>query len=289
MREYPHRSPACQDLSRWPRSSLPPRGRAPPGAGLHRRRLVVAVPAAAARLLRDLGQLAYGASFLFNPYNLQSIALFAAMPLLLGPRPDLRHHRRRHRPVGRLRHGPGRGRHGARDAVADPAIAGPGAGWRACSAPCWSALVPGLINGTLISRLRVPAFIGTLGMYGVARGVGFLAANGTTVPVNNPWLFADGQRQAPGRPDPAGDHGRRWSASCTGRLSQTRFGQYTYAIGGNRIAAVAPGINVRRHTLCCTRSAPPAPVWPARSTPPASRPAPPRRASRCCSTASPPS
>ena len=39
------------------------------------------------------------------------------------------------------------------------------------------------INGTLISRLRVPTFLGTLGKYGVARGVGFLAANGTTVPV----------------------------------------------------------------------------------------------------------
>ena len=34
---------------------------------------------------------------------------------------------------------------------------------------------PGLINGLLIARLRVPAFIGTLGMY-VARGTGFLAA-----------------------------------------------------------------------------------------------------------------
>jgi ribose transport system permease protein len=32
-------------------------------------------------------------------------------------------------------------------------------------------------------------------------------------------------------------------------LSQTRFGQYTYAVGGNRIATIRAGIDVRRHTL----------------------------------------
>ena len=32
-------------------------------------------------------------------------------------------------------------------------------------------------------------------------------------------------------------------------LSQTRFGQYTYAIGGNREAAKRAGINVGRHTI----------------------------------------
>ena len=36
------------------------------------------------------------------------------------------------------------------------------------------AACPGSINGPLISRLRVPPFIGTLGMYGVARGAAFL-------------------------------------------------------------------------------------------------------------------
>ena len=69
-----------------------------------------------------------------------------------------------------------------------------------------AALIPGAINGTLISRLRVPAFIGTLGMYGVARGAGFLTANGTTVPVNNPLPVLAGQRQAAGRADPGRDH-----------------------------------------------------------------------------------
>ena len=83
----------------------------------------------------------------------------------------------------------------------------------------------------------MPAFIGTLGMYGVARGVGFLAANGTTVPVNNPLLFVLGNGKLLGVPVPVVITivlvlAMHWV------LSQTRFGQHTYAIGGNRTAAV---------------------------------------------------
>ena len=110
------------------------------------------------------------------------------------------------------------------------------------------SLIPGLINGWLIAHLRVPAFIGTLGMYGVARGSGFLAAGGTTVPVNNSWLFEMGNGKLLGVPVPV-------IITVVAVLilhyvlSQTRFGQYTYAIGGNRMAAIRSGINVRRHTM----------------------------------------
>ena len=50
-----------------------------PGGGV-----VLAVPAPAAGVLRELGARAYGISFLFNGFNVQSIAMFAAVPLLLG-------------------------------------------------------------------------------------------------------------------------------------------------------------------------------------------------------------
>lgn len=192
-------------------------------------------------------RLAYGISFLVNPFNLQSIALFAALPLLLGLGQtfviiaggiDLS--------VGFVM--------GLASVIMArvmqvltpelPALALP------VGLVCGFlvALVPGLINGTLISRLRVPAFIGTLGMYGVARGTGFLAANGTTVPVNNPFLFEMGSGKWLGVPIPI------WITvalvlAMHWVLSQTRFGQYTYAMGGNRTAAVRSGINVRRHTL----------------------------------------
>jgi ribose transport system permease protein len=110
------------------------------------------------------------------------------------------------------------------------------------------SLVPGTINGLLIARLRVPAFIGTLGMYGVARGAGFLAADGTTVPVNNPWLFEMGNARLLGVPLPVVIT-IAVVLALHYVLSQTRFGQYTYAIGGNRMAALRSGINVRRHTM----------------------------------------
>ena len=94
----------------------------------------------------------------------------------------------------------------------------------------------------------MPAFIGTLGMYGVARGTGFLAADGTTVPVNNPWLFEMGSGKLFGVPIPVVIT-IVVVLALHYVLSQTRFGQYTYAIGGNRVAALRSGINVRRHTM----------------------------------------
>jgi len=107
-----------------------------------------------------------------------------------------------------------------------------------------SCLVPGWVNGFLIARLGVPAFIGTLGMYGVARGAGFLAAgSGMTVPVDHAGLAWIGTGWTP--------------VVVTGvllaamhvLLSQTRFGQHTYAIGGNPQSAARAGIDVRRHLV----------------------------------------
>jgi ribose transport system permease protein len=117
-----------------------------------------------------------------------------------------------------------------------------------CVAAVLVSVVPGLVNGLLIARLRVPPFIGTLGMYGVARGVAYLLAGGTTVPVHNTALSYIGN----------GTLGRVPVVVLLTAvallvlhyiLSQSKFGQYTYAIGGNRAAAVRAGINVRRVTI----------------------------------------
>src|SRR5438105_12055128 len=43
--------------------------------------------------------------------------------------------------------------------------------------------IPGLVNGLIIARLRVPPFIVTLGMYGIARGAGFILSGGQPVSV----------------------------------------------------------------------------------------------------------
>jgi ribose transport system permease protein len=110
------------------------------------------------------------------------------------------------------------------------------------------AVIPGLINGLLIADLRVPPFIGTLGMYGVTRGVAFLLARGTTVPVNGGLLASIGNGSILGFPTVV--------LLTVGLvlamhylLSQTRFGQHTYAVGGNVQAALRAGINVRNNTI----------------------------------------
>jgi ribose transport system permease protein len=103
-------------------------------------------------------------------------------------------------------------------------------------------LFSGWVSGTLVARLGVPAFIGTLGMYGISRGAGFLTAgSGMTVSIDNPILAFLGSDWTP--------------IIVTGILlvvlhfvlSQTRFGQHTYAIGGSLQSAARAGINVKRH------------------------------------------
>ncbi len=110
------------------------------------------------------------------------------------------------------------------------------------------AMVPGLINGWMVSKLKVPSFIGTLGMYGIARGVALLIAGGATVSIQN---------------DVARDWGNGthfevpyivvFAILCAVAfhylLSSTRFGVYTYAIGGNYQAAVRAGVRVDRHLI----------------------------------------
>jgi ribose transport system permease protein len=189
----------------------------------------------------------YGISFLFNGFNVQSIALFAAAPLLLG--------------LGQtyviisggidLSVGFVMGLAAVVMARVMQQLAGIPPGFAlglGLLAAFAVALIPGLINGWLIAHLRVPAFIGTLGMFGVARGTGFLVADGTTVPVNNSWLFQMGNAKLMGIPVPV-IITLVVVLALHYVLSQTKFGQYTYAIGGNRMAAIRAGVNVRRHTM----------------------------------------
>lgn len=108
--------------------------------------------------------------------------------------------------------------------------------------------VPGVINGLLVSRLKVPPFIGTLGMFGVARGVAFLLAGGTTVPVSNNFFAAIGNGRIYGIPYIV-IIAAIFVAIMHYLLSQTRFGQHNYAIGANVQAARRAGIDIKGHLL----------------------------------------
>ena len=109
-------------------------------------------------------------------------------------------------------------------------------------------LIPGLVNGWLIAQLKVPPFIGTLGMYGVARGSAYLIAGGMTIAISNPWYSSIGNDRVLGVPVLV-----ILTIICCVvlhyLLSQTRFGQHTYAMGASKAAASRAGINVKMLTM----------------------------------------
>jgi ribose/xylose/arabinose/galactoside ABC-type transport system permease subunit len=141
------------------------------------------------------------------------------------------------------------------------------------------ALFAGLVSGVIIAKLRVPPFIVTLGVSFVARGIGFLLAKGNIISgqpqlarnLGNESLLYH-VRDATGgfygwyvlhKPDVTTAQLRSLDRVITYPvliaavvvaiglfiLAKTQFGRHTYAIGGNREAAVRAGVPVDRHLI----------------------------------------
>ena len=80
-------------------------------------------------------------------------------------------------------------------------------------------------------------------MYGVARGAAYLFAGGMTISVNNDWYSGIGNNRCLGVPMLV----ILTAIACLIMhylLSQTRFGQHTYAMGASQAAARRAGINI---------------------------------------------
>lgn len=134
----------------------------------------------------------------------------------------------------------------------------------------------GLINGAIIAKLKVPAFIVTLGTSFIVRGVALLMSENTTVIGLPPGIRDYGSESllyfirgeggglyflAP--PELTGEMLRRMDrilaypvivtaivvAIAIFILRKTQFGRHTYAIGGNLEAALRTGIPVDRHII----------------------------------------
>jgi ribose/xylose/arabinose/galactoside ABC-type transport system permease subunit len=134
------------------------------------------------------------------------------------------------------------------------------------------AIIPGLINGILIARVKVPAFISTLGIGVLIEGVALLISGGYPVVKQPPYLGQIGNSSIlyywP-------DHGFSFfqypesavqsdipnilvimptvvlitiivTAVIWFILAKTQFGQHIYAIGGNMEGAKRAGIPVQR-------------------------------------------
>jgi len=111
-------------------------------------------------------------------------------------------------------------------------------------------VLAGLINGLVITKLKITPFIATLGMLGVASGTTNLINNGTeivNVPselgiIGNTTLFG-GWLAVPVAVTVV------VALIAAVVLSRTRFGLRTFAIGSNSAAARRAGIGVDRHLI----------------------------------------
>ncbi|PLR86724.1 ribose ABC transporter permease [Bacillus canaveralius] len=105
----------------------------------------------------------------------------------------------------------------------------------------------GFVNGLIITRFKVGAFVVTLGMMIFARGLTYLYSGG--YPVNFKPMSASfgwiGQGSVLGLPTPTVLF-IVIIALCWWIIRYTAFGRSVYAIGGNEEAARLSGINVKR-------------------------------------------
>ena len=195
-------------------------------------------------------RVAYGVTFVFNPYNVKAIAVAATAPLVLA--------------LGQtfviisagidLSLGFVMGlasviaAHMANYAAVQLGLPPIAAMLFGVLSGVAMTVIPGFVNGWLIAALKVPPFIGTLGMYGVARGSAYLFAGGMTIAISNPWYSSIGNDRILGVPVLV-----ILAAICCFvlhyLLSQTRFGQHTYAMGASKAAASRAGINIKKLTL----------------------------------------
>lgn len=120
--------------------------------------------------------------------------------------------------------------------------------WPALLAGLGIGCLIGLVNGLLVSKLRMPPFIATLGMLSVARGLALVLAGSAPIDVLPKDLLYLGRGVILGIPVPVLILASVW-AMCEYLLRWTRFGRYSLAIGGNEEAARLSGVRVDRYKL----------------------------------------
>lgn len=106
----------------------------------------------------------------------------------------------------------------------------------------------GVVNGTLVAFLNLPAFIATLGMLSVASGVALVLSKGRPISNLSDQFRYIGGGTILGLPILIYILAAVFLVGYL-ILSWTKFGRYLYAIGGNEEAAKASGLSVARIKL----------------------------------------
>jgi len=107
----------------------------------------------------------------------------------------------------------------------------------------------GVANGLLSWKLRIPSFIATLAMLGIAQGIAYVATN--NAPINgfpNDYLSIGTGRLPANFPVPVAIAILMIIAADL-VLNHTRLGRHIYAVGGNAESARLSGINIGRVKL----------------------------------------
>ena len=104
----------------------------------------------------------------------------------------------------------------------------------------------GFANGLMVTRLRIPPFVVTLGTLGIFRGLALIFSNGLPVHKIPAGFSFLGEGNLAGVPFVV------WmlvicAVAVHVVLEHTRLGRYAFAIGSNRVASVYAGIPVSFH------------------------------------------
>lgn len=104
----------------------------------------------------------------------------------------------------------------------------------------------GAFNGFVITKIKLPPFIVTIGTSYIARGVSYVITTGFPIKVTNPFILGIATKNVGKVPIMT-----IIMLAIVGIgiyiLNRTTFGMRTKAIGGNESAARLSGINVKRH------------------------------------------
>ena len=101
----------------------------------------------------------------------------------------------------------------------------------------------GVLSGLLVSRLRMPPFLVTLGTMGIARGMAMQIANAHPVPIHNEAFIAFGSGTLFHVPVST----FIWIAACVALhffLTRRPFGRHVYAVGSSEESSRLSGVKV---------------------------------------------
>lgn len=106
--------------------------------------------------------------------------------------------------------------------------------------------VAGLINGIIIAKFRVPAFIVTMAMMNIASGVAYVYSGGRSTRITDKFFVQIGTGYIFGVIPLPVIYMVFLIALFVFLLNKTKFGTYIYAIGGNRESARVSGVPIMK-------------------------------------------